>query len=151
MKMITTMQQIDAYLVAESKRIEMLTIRALSFLGEKCIREARNRSGKESWFDQTGNLRSSVGYVVVSNGRVVQSSSFETIKQGAEGAKEGKNLASDLALHFNKGFVLIVVAGMHYAEYVEAMDNKAVLTSAELLAMRELPIIMNKLSKQVLR
>ena len=44
----------------------------------------------------------------------------------------------------DRGFVLIVVAGMHYAKYVEAKGLN-VLTSAQLLAEEQVPIILNKL------
>ncbi len=150
-KMVTTMSEIDKYLDSEVKRIDRLIIRALSFLGEKCIIEARNRSGEESWFDQTGNLRSSIGYVIVSDGEVVRISPFEVVKQGSGGAAEGKELALKLAKAHRRGYALIVVAGMNYAARVEALDNKVVLVSAELYAQRELPGMMNKLAKQIKR
>lgn len=151
MRMVTPLAEIDAYIDAELERIEMLTIRAFCFLGEKCIIEARDRSGEESWFDDSGNLRSSIGYVVVIDGEIVSTSSFGVVKQGGEGAKEGKDLAIELAKTYNKGYALIVVAGMNYAARVEALDNKVVLASAELFARRELPNMMKNLKKQLLR
>ena len=41
------------------------------------------------------------------------------------------------------------VAGMTYAEYVEAMDNKVVLASAELFARQQFPSMMQKLKSQI--
>jgi hydroxymethylpyrimidine pyrophosphatase-like HAD family hydrolase len=149
-KLTTPLSKIDAFLEKEAKRIENLTVRALKYLGEKCIKEARDRSQVESWFDHTGNLRSSIGYVICKNGSVVYESSFEVIKQGNEGANEGRNLAERLASEFaGSRWALIVVAGMHYAVTVEAMENKVVLASAELLARRELPKMIEKLERQV--
>lgn len=149
-KLTTPLSKIDAFLEKEAKRIENLTVRALKYLGEKCIKEARDRSQVESWFDHTGNLRSSIGYVICMNGSVVYESSFEVIKQGNEGANEGRNLAIRLASEFaGSRWALIVVAGMHYAVTVEAMENKVVLASAELLARRELPKMIEKLERQV--
>lgn len=150
-RMTTPMSEVNAAIKAEAERAEMLTIRALSYLGEKCVIEAKDRPQESSWFDQSGNLRSSIGYVVVSNGRIVQYSDFNPVKQGYEGLKEGKELAAELARKYTSGYALVVVAGMNYAELVEAMDNKVVLASAELYARQELPNMMNKLKTQIAR
>lgn len=144
------MSEISAAIQAEKERADMLTIRAFSNLGEMCVIEARDRPQESSWFDQSGNLRSSVGYVIVHNGRIIKYSEFNQVKQGTDGIKEGKELAKELAKQYTSGYALIVVAGMNYAEYVEAMDNKNVLASAELLARRELPKMMMKLKKQII-
>ena len=53
------------YVVKCNEIIKSLTIRALSELGEECVNRVRDRSGDESWYDHTGNLRSSVGYIVL--------------------------------------------------------------------------------------
>ena len=150
-RMTTPMSEVNAAIKAEAERAEMLMIRALSYLGEKCVIEAKDRPQESSWFDQSGNLRSSIGYVVVSNGRIVQYSDFNPVKQGYEGLKEGKELAAELARKYTSGYALVVVAGMNYAELVEAMDNKVVLASAELYARQELPNMMNKLKTQIAR
>ena len=144
------MSEISAAIQAEKERADMLTIRAFSNLGEMCVIEARDRPQESSWFDQSGNLRSSVGYVIVHNGKIIKYSEFNQVKQGTDGIKEGKELAKELAKQYTSGYALIVVAGMNYAEYVEAMDNKNVLASAELLARRELPKMMMKLKKQII-
>lgn len=143
------MSEAQAAIKAEAERMETLTIRALAYLGEKCVIEARDRSPEESWFDQTGNLRSSVGYIIAHNGKIVQYSGFQQVKNGSEGSKTGKEFATELIKKYSTGYALIVVAGMNYAEYVEAMDNKVVLASAELFARKELPSMMRKLKTQV--
>lgn len=142
------MSEINAAIKAEAERANMLTIRALSYLGEMCVIEAKDRPQKASWFDHSGNLRSSIGYVIVHNGKIIRYSGFNQVKQGSEGVKEGKTLAEELSRKHSSGYALIVVAGMNYAELVEAMDNKAVLASAELLARRELPKMVQKLRTQ---
>lgn len=147
--MTTPMSEVQAAIQAEAERAEMLTIRALARLGEECVTEARDRSPEESWFDQTGNLRSSVGYVIAHNGKIVQYSGFQQVKNGSEGSKTGKGFATELIKKYSTGYALVVVAGMNYAEYVEAMDNKVVLASAELLARKELPSMMQKLKTQI--
>ena len=114
-----------------------------------CVAETRDRAQEESWFNQTGNLRSSVGYVVVAHGRIVKSSDFATVLHGSEGSRAGKALAEERAKKYSNGYALIVVAGMNYAGLVEARDNKSVLASAELLAHAEFYNVMEKLRNQV--
>jgi len=143
------MSEINALIEAETKRVDALTIKALSNLGDDCVTEARDRPQAYSWFDQTGNLRSSIGYVVVAHGNIIKRSGFETVMNGSEGSMEGKKLAEELAKKYSSGYALIVVAGMNYAEYVEAKDNKSVLASAEISAHAEINNMMEKLKSQV--
>ena len=143
------MSEINAAIQNETQRVEMLTIRALSYLGELCVIEARNRPKEISWVDRTGNLRSSVGYIIAKGGKIIKYSDFQQVKAGSEGVDEGKKFAEMLAKQSLSSYVLVVVAGMNYAEYVEAMENKNVLASAELYARKELPTIMEKLKRQI--
>ena len=112
-------------------------MRALARLGEECVIRARNRSGDDSWYDQTGNLRSSVGYGAYDYGKKYVESAFDTIKNGGEGSTEGQNYLHEIAELYQKCFALVIVAGMSYAEYVEAKDNKDVLASTELWARKQ--------------
>lgn len=109
-------------------------VRAFSYLGEKCVKRVRDRTGDESWFDQTGNLRSSIGYAIYEEGKVMIESAFEQVGKGKQGSNEGRKLISDLASKYSQTYALVVVAGMEYAEYVEAMKNKDVLASTEIWA-----------------
>lgn len=147
--MTTPMSEINAAIQAEIERANMLTIRALSLLGEMCVIEAKDRPQESSWYDQSGNLRSSIGYVIVRDGKIVAYSEFNQVKQGSDGVKEGKELAKELAKKYTSGYALIVVAGMNYAELVEAMESKNVLASAELFARQEMPKMMAKLKTQI--
>ena len=90
-------------------------------VGERCITEARDNG---SYTDRTGNLRNSVGYMVLLDG-VVQS-------QGNIN-KHNQEQIEKINVKYPKGLVLIVVAGMNYAAYVEAKGYN-VLSSAELMA-----------------
>ena len=137
------------YVVKCNEIIKRLTIRALSELGEQCVTKIRDRAGDKSWYDQTGNLRSSVGYVIAHNKNIIQYSTFNQVKQGSEGVKTGKDLAKELAKRYSNNYVLIVVAGMNYAEFVEAMDNKDVLASTELWAREKVPLMLEKLKRQI--
>lgn len=144
----TTDSELNAIIEAEIQRVHQLTLRALSYLGEKCIIEARDRPQEESWIDRTGNLRSSVGYVISHNGNIVKYGGFKKAFSGSLGTYDGKRFAESIVSKHKTGYALIVVAGMNYAEYVEAMDNKVVLASAELFARKELPRMMEKLKAQ---
>ena len=148
-RMTTKLSEVHDMLMRETERVERLTIRALSKLGEQCVTKIRDRAGDKSWYDQTGNLRSSVGYVIAHNKNIIQYSTFNQVKQGSEGVKTGKDLAKELAIRYSNNYVLIVVAGMNYAEFVEAMDNKDVLASTELWAREQVPLMLEKLKRQI--
>lgn len=150
-RMTTKLSEVHETLMREAERVERLTIRALSKLGEQCVTKIRDRAGDKSWYDQTGNLRSSVGYVIAHNKNIIQYSTFNQVKQGSEGVKTGKDLAKELAKRYSNNYVLIVVAGMNYAEFVEAMDNKDVLASTELWAREQVPLMLEKLKRQIVK
>ena len=82
-RMTTKMSEVNAYLKAEAERIQRLTIRALSYLGEQCVRVARDRAPELSWIDQTGNLRSSIGYIITHN-KLTMNTGFDLEKLKAE-------------------------------------------------------------------
>jgi hypothetical protein len=111
--------------------------------------EAVNRArSTDTYKDRTNNLRSSIGYALYYNGQLVQQDfatggtgiggggavSFTT-KEGKEvsfnsaesgdasgqrGILMGEMLANKIAQRYTSGFVAVIVAGMHYALYVEA-------------------------------
>lgn len=137
----TPQQEIDAYMAEQIKRIEYALVRTLQYVGERCLIAARK---SKSYSDITGNLRSSVGYVISVDGNVVNSSEFDTVKNGENGAKEGYEYACSLVSQFPHGICLIVVAGKNYAQYVTA-KGKDVLDSAELLAEQLVPKMLSKL------
>lgn len=148
-RLTTPIDDIDNEIREFETKVHAGIIRVLSYVGERCVIEARDRSQEESWFDQTGNLRSSIGYVIYHNGIQVKSSSFPTVKNGSDGKKEGKSLAEQVASEHLTGYVLVVVAGMHYADYVEAKDNKNVLASSYSLANSLVPKIMKELEQKL--
>lgn len=146
--MKTKMSDINKLIMSEIDRVELLTVRAFSRLGDECVKVARDRAPEASWIDRTGNLRSSIGYVIAHNGKIIHYSDFKQVKQGNEGTKVGKDLATEIVKRTVGDYVLVVVAGMNYAEYVEARDNKDVLATPELFAKKELPKMMEKLERQ---
>lgn len=140
-KKLTPPANIDKFIEGEIENLKNALINKLCYIGEQALNNARI-SG--SYVDQTGNLRSSVGYVVAVDGEVVQMSSFDVIKEGGNGAKVGKDYALSIVQKFPRGIVLIVVAGMNYASYVSAKGYD-VLESSELLAEKLIPQMLGQL------
>lgn len=130
-RMITPLQMIGDKINASVEAKTKVIVNIFCYVGEQCIIEARD-SG--DYTDQTGNLRSSIGYAVVWDGKVVQRDCIDKVKKGDKGVSEGNDyLSKCIKKARKKGIVLIVTAGMNYAEYVEAKDYN-VLSSAELKA-----------------
>jgi len=93
--------------------IEQRIIWTLAMVGEQFVNDARNT---QTYQDQTGNLRSSIGYIIAKDGVIIQ----ENIEGKAEGRAQAKEIAEEVLRENNKGFVLIGVAGMEYAAAVES-------------------------------
>lgn len=144
MRQITPEADIMAHLDNELKKKQDAIINLLMYVGENCIREARLNHGYK---DQTGNLSSSMGYLILNNGITVKSGGLDTVKQGSEGSVEGGKFLAELASSNRTGIVLIVVAGMNYAAYVETNYN--VLASSELIAQTMVPRLMKQLGFKV--
>lgn len=97
--------------------------------GEEFVKVARK---KGNYKDHTGNLRSSIGYAIIKDGNILnenyEQSAFGIDKQ--TGMREAKRLISELASVYSDGWVLVGVAAMPYAVYVEGIANLDVITSA---------------------
>lgn len=129
-KQLTPMTEIERYTEEQLQRLKTVLLRNLAYIGEMCVNRARQSQGYK---DQTGNLRSSVGYVISVDGRIVRASDFTQVKTGKKGSKDGEAFARRVARQYPRGVCLIVVAGMNYAAYVSA-KGRDVLDSSELLA-----------------
>lgn len=134
---ITPNDRIQQHLMREVDKRERVLARNLKYVGEKCVNYAR---GHGAYKDQTGNLRSSVGYVVVQNGKVIAGSRIGT----NEGAEKAREFLDKLVNEYANQTALIVVAGMNYAASVEARGYD-VITGSELLAERLVPEMLTKL------
>lgn len=140
-KRLTPTAEIDRYITGRVEAIKKAIVYNLCAVGEQVLNAARLTN---SYKDQTGNLRSSIGYVVAVDGEIVQMSSFDTVKEGREGSRGGKEYAMQLVRDFPHEIVLIVVAGMNYASYVSAKGYD-VLDSSELLADKLVPQMLQQL------
>lgn len=139
--LLTPESAVAEFIREQTERITAALIYNMQYIGERCLNAARET---DSYKDQTGNLRSSVGYVIVRDGKIIDRSDFATVKQGQEGSRTGLRFAKEVARQFPEGIVLIVVAGMNYASYVSAKGYD-VIESAELLADKLVPQILKQL------
>lgn len=129
--------------------MESKIVRQLSYIGEYLCNHARNVTPSRAsggFDDQTGNLRSSIGYAIFKNGEKKKTGGFKDIK----GAKDGVRAAESSVESFGysvaslNGWTLVVVAGMNYARYVEAKGHNVLrLTRVEMA--KKISELMSKL------
>lgn len=119
----------------------------MSGIGEEVVKGIINGE-TSSWNDQTGNLRSSIGYIVTIDGEIRGEGGFQSVGNATDGSFRGRQYAQSLIPQFPQGVALIIVAGMDYAAYVEAMDNKTVLAQGELEAKRLIDQMVHKLNQR---
>lgn len=119
-----TQKQIRSQLQGMVKRLDDAVYMALVRAGEQFVADARNNN---TYKDRTGNLRSSIGYIILQNG-VQISESFEGFKDGVH---YGKRAVEDIKGRFPRGYVLIGVAGMFYAAAVESRGFDVITSSAK--------------------
>lgn len=125
------------------KQIEMAYINRLIKAGEMACQEAIKGGNYE---DITGNLRSSIGYVIAYAGKIITEGGFHKIQghgsnmqkvefttkagkevsfwakgkfgDGSEGSRRGLELAHSKIS--SSGYSFVLVAGMEYASYVSS-------------------------------
>jgi hypothetical protein len=146
--MVTPIQVVEELMKQAAEILSARIKYNLSYLGLVCVRRIRDRSGIESWFDQTGNLRSSIGYAIYSQGRKEIESAFDSVLGASDGPAKGKKLIADLATQYSDTYALVVVAAMEYAERVEALETKDVLASTEIYAKQEVGRYLQKAVKE---
>ena len=125
-----------------AERINRAIIRTFQYIAEVLVREARM---KGDYIDQTGNLRSSIGAIILLDGQIVSRSGFEVVLGGSSGANEGLTYAQQIAAAYPRGIALVVVAGKDYAAHVAAR-GRDVLSSAVLKAEDIVPRMMRQLN-----
>lgn len=130
------------YVIEHQERARETVITLLNTVGLQCVEEARSHP---KYKDRTGNLRSSIGYVVLEDGVTIRKSGFDKVLSTATEAQSKSNaLIARLAATYNKGLVLVVVAGMNYATYVESKGLN-VLNSAKTLGKTLVPRMLKEL------
>lgn len=142
------------------RRIDTAMFNRLQRVGESFVNNARSI---DTYKDQTGNLRSSIGYLIYFNGKE-RESNFERSNKG-RGLKAGlqrtkgddSNDPVDAAIKFAqkiaedhpRGYCLVVVAGRSYAANVEARGYD-VLTNSGLIAANDLKTSLEQLIKKII-
>lgn len=133
---------------AVEKTEKMVEFNLVNYVGTDSVKHAKTYKTFE---DQTGNLVSSIGFVPAKDGKIISLGGFDakaTEKgDGAKGVEEGRKYAEELAKTFSKGYTLIIVAGMNYAEYVEAKGYN-VLTATESYLESQINGVIDRILKQ---
>jgi hypothetical protein len=132
---------IRQYLLQRQQVIEQAVLLRLQRVGESFITNARNN---DTYKDRTGNLRNSIGYVVLKNGEQVAGG----FPGSGEGVSTGEQVIEEISAKFPTGYVLIVVAGMDYAAAVESKGYD-VLTSGSKIAVTDLKKSLQALKNKV--
>lgn len=144
----TNTKKIYAKLQIERKKLIDFLVKQLSYIGEACVKIAREYG---DYNDITGNLRSSISYIVLNDGEIKVHGASKQYSgkhgDGAKGVQEGEALLKRLQAKFPWGVVLVVCAGMEYAAFVENVRGRRVLIDAELEAERLFKKILGKLVK----
>lgn len=135
-----TADQIKKRLDAKIQNIHKAYFDELQRIGEAFVARAREN---DTYKDRTGNLRNSIGYIIMENGKQRVSNFNRTAKptepntSGKEGTEIGTMKAEEIARSYPKGYVLVCVAGMNYAVYVESKGFD-VITASSIAAKNEL-------------
>ena len=131
------------------QNIQKAIIARLAHIGEQCLAEARKN---HLYLNQTGNLCSSINYCITYKGRIIQAGEWRNTSQGRGGKKdghagidEGRNFLQEVASKqpFDE-ISFVMVAGMPYAQYVEAMSLN-VLDSSERMAEQKIKDMLQKM------
>jgi len=119
--------------------IEDKIFEILKYAGEQFVNAARTL---RTYKDDTGNLRSSIGFVIALDGRI----KMEDINGDAIGVAAAKETVREVLSDNDNGFVLIGVAGMQYAGFVESRGFDVISGNA-----LEAQNILQRLVNEVLR
>ena len=85
-KLTSPLSDIQKYMQQQLKRQERALVNTLMYIGTQCVNRARESNGYK---DQTGNLRSSIGYIVAVNGRVRSASDFQPVGGSVGNGEQG--------------------------------------------------------------
>lgn len=106
-------------------RLRPLIIKAVTEAFEMaCIEVVEQAKSLDTYQDQTNQLRSSIGYQIYNQG-VLVTDYFQPGGKGdgsgaGQGVARGKTVAAEAARQYPDDVVGVIVAGAHYALYVES-------------------------------
>lgn len=149
-----TRAEIAAFMEQQQQRIFDAVLLRLRRIGEQFVKDARENG---TYKDRTGNLRSSIGYVILRDG-VQLYDNFRRFpgqegkgKSKGEGMDTARKVIEEIKAKFPRGFVLICVAGMDYAAAVESRGLDVLTASsiaAEVSLKKAIKDIQSKISKR---
>lgn len=117
----------------------------LFYIAEECLNNARE---SHKYKVQTGNLTSSINYCIIDNGEIVKAGEWKATpgtENGKAGMEKGMEYLQQMAdAQPQDGITFLMVAGMPYARYVEAMSLD-VLETSEDMAARKIKVMIQKL------
>ncbi|MFW5481615.1 MAG: hypothetical protein ACOCN9_01820 [Prevotella sp.] len=120
----------------------------LFYIAEQCLNNAREN---HKYKVQTGNLTSSINYCIIDNGEIIKAGEWKATpgtENGKEGIDKGMEYLREMAeAQPHDGITFLMVAGMPYAKYVEAMSLD-VLESSEEMAEKKVKEMIQKLLKE---
>lgn len=123
MKALFQIKQVEEVFEKFLEGVNNQVLQALQYLGEEFVNRARYQN---TYKDRTGNLRASIGYIILKDGELVERNFTGPVK----GTAKGEQVAEEVASKYPKGYVLIGVAGMDYAAAVEAKNFDVISGSA---------------------
>lgn len=134
--------------------VDNAIMRRLVFVGERFVANARMNG---NYVDHTGNLRSSIKYFILKDGKIVYGEFNDAVKPVItknnelaehQPVNEEKSVLAQIQEEHPKGFVLVGIAGMNYAAYVES-KNYDVITSSAIAAENDLRKALEEMKKNL--
>lgn len=98
-----------------------------------CIEVVRQARMVNTYTDQTGNLRSSIGYSVYKDGMLVTEGyeAHPKREDGKDGVSSARLFTEEIHRNYEGRTCAIIVAGMDYAVYVESRGFDVITGSAK--------------------
>lgn len=144
-----TEAELKAYINSRFINLDKAVLSAYQQVGEQFVRDARLNG---PYNDITGNLRSSIGFLIYKDG-IPQLEAFSESDKGTDrvtGMTTASEYAREVAEQYSNGWVLVCVAGMHYAAAVES-KGKDVITGSSITAQTHLKQLIAQLRENVKR
>jgi len=136
------------YIIAKTHRIVFSAFEAVDYA---CLQAVAKAKSLDTYKDRTGNLRSSIGYVIYLNGECLRENfegNFGSPGTAEDGKGTGKAFAHQLAKNNkSKGIVAVIVAGMNYALFVES-NGYDVISGPTLNLAEDLQDAFNEINKK---
>jgi hypothetical protein len=121
-------KDVTDFIQAETEAWFTSLLNPFRITGKEMVDKARAQTKTAGGFGNiTWRLRSSIGYILIYNGQVVETY-FPPLQEGAEGLATGEDYAREIAtlIDIYEGVQLVLVAGMEYAVLVERQGKDVI-------------------------